>query len=100
MNAEPGWRSARTAASFLATPPVKVNSSWTPPERASSESARRMTARCRPARMSSRFWPSARRSRISAPAKTVQVELMRTGLQLCCASGPSSCRPRFISSAM
>ena len=41
--------------------------------------ARRMMARCSPARMSSRFSPSDSRSRSSAPANTVQVELMRTG---------------------
>ncbi len=35
--------------------------------------------------MSSRFSPSARRSRSSAPAKTVQVELMRTDLVACMA---------------
>jgi len=44
--------------------------------------------------------PIARRSRSSAPANTVQVELMRMVLVDFIASGPSSCRPMFISSAM
>ena len=43
--------------------------------------------------MSSRFWPSERRSRNSAPAKTVHVLLIFTRHGLCCASGPSSCKP-------
>ena len=38
--------------------------------------------------MSSRFSPSESRSRSSAPAKTVQVELIRTGRRLSSASGP------------
>src|SRR6185369_15891052 len=67
-----------TAASFLATPPVNVNWSRTPPERARIDIARRMMERCRPAMMSSRLSPRLSRSRSSAPANTVQVELMRT----------------------
>ena len=50
--------------------------------------------------MSSRLSPSASRSRSSAPANTVQVELMRIVLVDFIAIGPSSCRPMFISSAM
>ena len=71
-----------SAAGFLATPPVKVNSSSIPPERASRDIARRMMARCNPARMSSRRCPIERRSRSSAPAKTVQVLLIFTLLVL------------------
>ena len=41
--------------------------------------------------MSSRFSPSDRRSRNSAPANTVQVELMRMLLVDFIAMGPSSC---------
>src|SRR5450759_4446267 len=63
--------SSRTAASFLATPPVKVNSLVTPPEREMIEIARKMMARCNPAKISSRFSPSESRSRSSAPANTV-----------------------------
>ena len=52
------------------------------------------------ARLSSRFSPSESRSRSSAPANTVQVELMRAGRSDFIASGPNSCRPIFISSAI
>ena len=92
--------SALTAASFFATPPVNVNSLRMPPERARIDIARRMMARCSPAMMSSRLSPSDRRSRSSAPANTVHVELMRIVLVDFIAMGPSSCRPMFISSAM
>ena len=71
-----------------------------PPERARRDIARSTMARWRPDRMSSRRSPSDSRSRSSAPANTVQVLLIFTRVVACWASGPSSCRPRLISSAM
>ena len=50
--------------------------------------------------MSSRLSPSDSRSRNSAPANTVQVELILMVFVDFIASGPSSCSPMFISSAM
>jgi hypothetical protein len=50
--------------------------------------------------MSSRFSPRASRSLNSAPAKTVQVELIRWTRVAFIAMGPSSCSPICISSAM
>ena len=57
---------------------MKVNWSVMPPEREMIDMARRMMARCRPARMSSRSSPSASRSRSSAPASSRwSITLMR-----------------------
>jgi hypothetical protein len=89
-----------TTATFFATPPVNVNSSFTPPERARSEKARRTIARCRPERMFERSSPRLRRSRSSAPAKTVQVEEIRIVLSAWQASGPRSFTLIDSSSAM
>ena len=75
----------RALPPLLATPPVKVNSSVTPPEREMIEIARKMMARCKPARMSSRFSPSESRSRISR-------RRTRCRSNRCAPAGPTSSR--------